>query len=1025
MYKNIHEEARDNVLKEVTRQMVGPFDENEEIAVAPWDLYHTAMIWPAGSQLAPEEALDELCQDGETIESFMDLANAAQQSAIGFTCYISAEAAPVAIIASWATYHEYKGEDKTLWKRVPNKVELTISPSSLDLNSNQKVIDEAGVLVCLKTKRIGECLSVTVTLVNSKRKTSLYGEGVLHQAYLAIESDYFTAAPVLSHLGKDEEYWQHELIYRDNVHYASGHGCAVSWKGDIPGKICTSWLPVQEVMKASPDIDELKNTSALDMGFLGTGDSKSVLAELETLPAAYGDWIEHQESRVEAIVGRFDQERQDKIRHAAENNLDNCRRQCQRMREGIALIKETPALMQAFQLANRTILKNIELGTLKKGNAFTFNPRWRPFQLAFILLALPSSIEPSHPDRDIMELIWFPTGGGKTEAYLGLTAVLMFYRYLTATGPSQAAGTTVITRYTLRLLTIQQFERAALMICAANLVKTSVRELSKYKDFDIGLFVGGNATPNKLQEAKDLLSSIGGDQQVTTLPIQDCPVCGTKLDISHQKVSDKCLFTWCPSEACQYGTEHNPLPVLFVDEQIYENPPTFLIGTVDKFANMPFTPQMARLLGRNTDALPLQLIIQDELHLISDALGTVTALYETAIDEIASNDGHPVKIIGSTATIRRAEQQIRKLFNRRSMQFPSPCLDADDSFFYQSDKVNPGRLYVGIHAQGRSPKHTLARLSANCLQAAEYTSTETRDRFHTLVMYFNSLRELGGTLLLLEDDVPRYLEAIKADGGVGRRSISRFTELTSKLTPAEIPEILSDLQESWPAGPESTREPIDAVLATNMISVGVDVSRLGMMIVNGQPKNTSEYIQASSRVGRDAGSAGIVFTLYNWTRPRDRSHYERFQSYHGSFYRHVENSSVTPFASRARDRALHAVLIAMARLTIPEFLPNESAGRITELPIRTKVRELMKVIRDRVEATEQDERYDTENHLEDILGDWLALAERGETLHWQKVKKSNSPYLLRRPSDEAHQWQMQGSVRDVESPVKISMYIRD
>ncbi|MBC7005043.1 helicase [Photobacterium sp. BZF1] len=1025
MYKNNHEEARNSVLKEVTRQMVGPFVENEEIAVAPWDLYHTAMIWPAGSQLDPEETLDELHQDGETLESFMDLANAAQQSAIGFTCYVSSDAAPITVTARWATYHEHKGEEKISWKRVPREAELTISPSSLEPNTNQQVIDQDGVLVCLKTKRIGDCLSVTATLVNAKKKTSLYGEGVLYQAYLAIKSGSFTAAPVLSHLGKDDEYWQHELIYRDNVHYASGHGCAVSWKGDIPEEIGTSWLPVQEVMKASPDIDELKSTSALDMVYLGTEDPESVLAELEILPAAYCDWIEKQEKRVEAIVERFDRKRQDKIRHAAEINLENCRKQSRRMIEGITLLRETPALMQAFQLANRAILKNIELGTLKKGNAFNFAPRWRPFQLAFILLALPSSVDPSHPDRDIMELIWFPTGGGKTEAYLGLTAVLMFNRYLTAASPTQAAGTAVITRYTLRLLTIQQFERAALMICAANLVKASVRKLSKYKDFDIGLFVGGNATPNQLQKAKDLLSSIGDDQQVTTLPIQDCPVCGTKLDISHQKIIDKSLITWCPSEACRHGTEHNPLPVLFVDEQIYDSPPTFLIGTVDKFANMPFTPKMAKLLGRNTGALPLQLIIQDELHLISDALGTVTALYETAIDEIASNNGNPVKIIGSTATIRRAEQQIRKLFNRRSMQFPSPCLDADDSFFYQSDKDNPGRLYVGIHAQGRSPKHTLARLSANCLQAAEYTGADTRDRFHTLVMYFNSLRELGGTLLLLEDDVPRYLEAIKVDPGVGRRTISRFTELTSKLTPAEIPEILSDLQESWPADADSTREPIDAVLATNMISVGVDVSRLGMMIVNGQPKNTSEYIQASSRVGRDAGSSGIVFTLYNWTRPRDRSHYERFQSYHRSFYRHVENSSVTPFASRARDRALHAVLIAMARLTIPELLPNESAVRITEQPIRTKVRELMKVIRRRVSATEQDELCDTEDHLEDILADWLALAKRGSALCWKEDKKSNVPFLLRRPSPEAHQWQMQGSVRDVESPVKISMYIRD
>ncbi len=534
----------------------------------------------------------------------------------------------------------------------------------------------------------------------------------------------------------------------------------------------------------------------------------------------------------------------------------------------------------------------------------------------------------------------------------------------------------------------------------------------------------GGATPNSLAKAQDLLST-GSNDTETTLPLQSCPVCASPLTTEQQSIKNSRLVTWCSGSSCIFNSELTPLPLKVIDEEIYDSPPTFLIGTVDKFANMPFTPEMAKLLGRNTQAAPLQLIIQDELHLISDSLGTVTALFETAIDEVASIN-NKVKIVGSTATIRRAEAQVKKLFNRVSMQFPPPCIDVDNSYFYQSNKNNPGRQYVGIHAQGRSPKHTLSRLAANCFQATEYTDKQVRDNFYTLVMYFNSMRELGSSLLLLEDDVPKYLEVMSIDKGVNTRKISRFSELTSKLTPFEIPQILDELSVEWPTSTQSNSEPIDAVLATNMISVGVDVSRLGAMIVNGQPKNTSEYIQASSRVGRGDGAAGIVFTLYNWTRPRDRSHYEKFQTYHSSFYRHVESSSVTPFASRARDRALHSALISMVRLMIPAFYPNDSARRILENDLRAEVRNLMKKICSRVKAIEEEEAADTQLELENILYDWLEKAKNSSVLKWTAVNKFDQEnHLLKQKESGSDPWEMQRSVRDVEEQVKISMYLQD
>lgn len=1023
---NKNKESRANYLQEVKRQMVGPFERDELLeGVAPWDLYHTGILTPAGQKVVLEEHEDDKNEDSENHDGFMDLANAAAQAALGFTCYVDKNISGLKLHVSWATYDEVK---KQQWERKPYQKELLLDNSTILKTHSVLSID--GVVVSIKSKNVGEVLALTFTLVNRKPKTTTYGEGNLYQAEIvAVVDEGFRAAPVRENLAKnDPEFWQHELIYRDYVHYATGHGCAVQWEGNPPCSIRTTWLPTSEVYKASPEIPALQGTQLLSMQFLGTESKEVVLKELEKLPALYANWIEEQRASLDEVVDDFSGPRKEKMRTVGTDNLNNCETQCQRIQEGIELLQNEDShhIFKAFQLANQTIRENIKMGALKKGKPFDFEPSWRPFQIAFILLALPSSVDPQHEHRDIMELIWFPTGGGKTEAYLGLTAVLFFYRYLTASSEEEALGTAVITRYTLRLLTIQQFERAALMICAANRIKSTVKEISHYKDFDIGLFVGGNAVPNTMEGAKGVIESDGNSDK-TTLPLKRCPACGSALSMLTQKIEQDKLITWCSSDACDYNSKEKPLPIIIIDEQLYEAPPTFVIGTVDKFANMPFTPEMGRLLGRYTKAAPLQLIIQDELHLISDALGTVTALFETAIDHIASDKGEKVKVVGSTATIRRAETQVRKLFNRRSQQFPPPGIHVDDSFFYQSDFVNPGRMYVGIHAQGRSPKHTLARLAGNCLQATEYTDKSVRDSFYTLVMYFNSMRELGGSLLLLEDDIPKYIKALNVDEGIKRREVSRFSELTSKLTSDEVPEILEELDVGWPVNSASDREPIDAVLATNMISVGVDVSRLGVMIVNGQPKNTSEYIQASSRVGRETGSAGIVFTLYNWTRSRDRSHYEKFHTYHRSFYRHVESSSVTPFASRARDRALHSALIAMVRLTIPEFKSNETASRILEPELRLKVRELINTVCDRVQLTEPEEQEDTREHLNDILFDWQEKAEmcNGELKWRSESKKDKGSFLIKTKELGDDPWEMQRSVRDVENQVKVSMYIQD
>ncbi len=216
------------------------------------------------------------------------------------------------------------------------------------------------------------------------------------------------------------------------------------------------------------------------------------------------------------------------------------------------------------------------------------------------------------------------------------------------------------------------------------------------------------------------------------------------------------------------------------------------------------------------------------------------------------------------------------------------------------------------------------------------------DPWMTVAGYFNSIRELAGTRRLVEDDIRARLR--DADQrGLAKRKVRAVEELTSRKSGTDIPRILERLESVFDKTTEPQRAaerkdgkqpsspvPYDVVLATNMISVGVDIERLGLMLVAGQPKNTSEYIQATSRVGRSADGPGLVGTVFNWARPRDLSHYERFEHYHETFYKHVEALSVTPFSARALDRGLSGVMVALMRLWDARLNGNLKAGELQD-----------------------------------------------------------------------------------------------
>ncbi|MHB1956003.1 MAG: helicase-related protein, partial [Sulfobacillus sp.] len=894
------------------------------------------------------------------------------------------------------------------WKREPR--EMAWDLPTLSVGHNILKSDD-GMEVQIRLRQSRSVWTATFSVLNHGPKSSDPDRRYDQRAFqVAMEIDDLTGdGAFVAHDFRpsldDDEYWRDEIRYRRLPTYAVGHGCAVRWNGNPVTRLVSEWIPAYNMRRAATTV--MADAPALSLKSLSDPIQRdATLMGLTEIVRTYRSWIGELTTVIPDVVREdFPQEVQDYVGAAAEDIVKDNLHACHRIEEGIVRLRTDDFAWEAFCLANDAMMRSMiqrHPGT---------EPRWRAFQLAFILLAFSSAIDQRHPERKIFDLIWFPTGGGKTEAYLGLAALVIFYRRLRG-----QKGLAVLTRYTLRLLTVQQFERTARLICAADLVRQSHSLLRDTEPISVGLFVGRQLTPNNLDDATQLLKDPNPEGTTTTLPLLNCPWCGHRLENTSQHVTTV-LVTACGNPDCPFADE---IPIRVVDEDLYQLPPDMVVATLDKLARMPWEPRMSMLFGNGPD-----LIIQDELHLIGDALGSLAALYETAVDSLASRGGVPPKIIGSTATSRRADRQVAILFQRQFQQFPPGGIDVSDAFFYQEDQENPGRLYVGVLASGRSMPHTLERVAGILLQSV--TAIENpivRDQYWTLALYFKALRELGGALVLMQDSVPRYMDTL-VPPGTDARPI-QLEELTSQVPSRKIPEILARLAQPLPElqSPDQLLlgEPVDVVLATNMLSVGIDVDRLGIMVLDGQPHSTAEYIQATSRVGRRPEAAGLVVTLYNWARPRDRSIYEHFYPYHAAMYRHVEAVSATPFSLRARERALHAVFFTLVRYRIPEFYPRESAGRIREPAIRALICPLTNEILQRVKAVDPEEELATRQHLEQIVTQWESLADDFPELYWSSRPFRDDPAVMT-PGESATEallgWITLQSLRDVSPPAAV------
>ena len=797
-----------------------------------------------------------------------------------------------------------------------------------------------------------------------------------------------------------------QLLYRHRITFAVGHGCAPEWADAVDGSttsISTSVIPAFEIKPILPAQIEHLDLRMMD---LAADDASHSLELCRRLANEYEEWISLREAEVAA-----DGSLSENLKATAARHLANCRRCLARMRTGIQLLKEDSLVFRAFRLMNEAMLKqqihyeiaSRHVRTWKSGAdglqlEQPFSPpsyqdpnrKWYPFQLALILMNLASMNDPQDDDRKTVDLIWFPTGGGKTEAYLGLSAFTMFLRRLR--NPADG-GTCAVMRYTLRLLTTQQFQRASSLICACEIIRRLNPAELGMEPFSIGLWVGREVTPNTEEGAVQALRSLQSGRGTNRFVVLSCPWCGAAMGPQPHGRAIQCkgyrklahpnrVRFVCEDPACSFNSGEG-LPLKVIDEQIYDAPPTLLVGTVDKFAMLAFQAGARHIFGIDTPYSPPELVIQDELHLISGPLGSMVGHYETVVDALCTTslDGTRVvpKITASTATISRAEDQVRKLYGRPAFLFPPQALRAGNSFFAQEREDQVGRLYVGILGTAL-PSHVTAqvRVMSALLQAPkllEAAPVEAIDPYWTMMGYFNSLRELGHAATLIRADIREHLNAVwdrlglrleqvQALGRDPRRFINRDVELTSRVQSSEIPEILQELFTTYDGTP--SYDAIDVCFATNMIQVGLDIPRLSLMTVVGQPKTKSEYIQASSRVGRDIRRPGLVVTNFNPFKPRDRSHYEHFKSYHQSIYRHVEPTSVTPFSVPVRERALHALVIILCRFWGSEDLRM----RPDHPPGPDLIERIRRTVWDRVMAIEPDEWPATEALFDDIIAKW-------------------------------------------------------
>ncbi|AGK97123.1 DISARM system helicase DrmA [Clostridium pasteurianum] len=1066
--------VRNKILEALRIDLMGPLEEKEKLDESPLSSYITGMLYPHKTSISPDveyenedftSIRDEDCGEEEEDEVEEIIGTKFKlQSSMGIRFYVNNNIQKLKVKVKWGQYYKdklkpendnndekKKKSGRTVFIRVPKEEEIILDLASTNKNTELLLKQDPSIKIKSSQILLKSGAKLVAVYLSNCRETSddRDFENVMFQAELIVKG--FNNEPVFEpeHLCRDIEI-EDEFYYEKRPIYARGNGCATDWvksDGEKAEEVRTIFIPEHEISSVSPNLKGFSE-DYFSMQFMCKSSNRAeIICRLKALNDEYFKWIDNLKKNIKMQNDDF-KDRGNKI-------INKCFEAHKRISLGIEQIEKNDYAFKAFCFMNQSMYLQRGMSEFSKkygsGIKCSFrdeefckkdHSKWRPFQIAFILLNLTGCLDPLNNERKNVDLLYFPTGGGKTEAYLGLIAFVIGYRRLTAHLEKEYekdGGVTVILRYTLRLLTTQQRDRLTKMICAAEIIRGKHEADYGKTPISIGFWVGGGVTPNSFNEFKDNKDDPTASNKAKnklTKQIITCPFCGSPInkedyDIDTEKGE---VNIYCHDSNCYfYKFKGKSIPVYVVDEEIYRKCPTVIISTVDKFARLPWDEKTGLIFGRadrycerhgyiacgekhtnrhnkkgNLSAAkiietrqfyPPELIVQDELHLITGPLGTIYGGYETVIEEMCSftRNGHKIlpKYIVSTATIKNANEQIKCLYGRVEFtQFPPSGFDIGDSYFIKEISLDekPFRKYCAVCASGQSMKTTVLRIYAVLLQSVLELSRQEEyidliDPYYTLIGYFNSIRELGGTVRLLQDDIPKRIKRIKKRYGYSQeRFLKRTREITSRISSYKIAELLEQLTLS-----HDDEECLDVAIATNMIAVGMDVDRLGLMTVMGQPKQNSEYIQATSRIGRKF--PGLVVTIYNPYRPRDLSHYENFKGFHSHMYRYVEGTTATPFSARARDRVLHAIIVALLRLKNEKMANNNGANNICNIENEI-IEEAKKVIVDRISIISPKAKDDSSSEIEQFIEDWKCLtSEEKELLYYIKYTEKYNRLL--------------------------------
>lgn len=974
-----------------------------------------------------------------------------------------------------------KGElilGQRLWKRVKRE------PVTFNLNITEIITDdskkypieeredkERPIVTCYYKKiyetKYGKFIKILFAnnLNHPKNKFSFGNEllntKAIFQGEIAVSGVTFLPYKQISETNPfDEELNLINFQYRNENSFAIGHGCAVTWNNDNnPTELKTTFLPEVDIKNYSnafkdtfpanlKDITELKKLSIWT-----DFDKSTIIQKLKLFAKEYKNWITEQEKTTA----------EDNYKKPLHTILEKQNKTYERLIKNIDFLNNNETAFKSFLLANTAMYiqmlisnkelfgkKGVELSEIDKNFNYndldffknhSFKPNYRPFQLAFFLLNIESTINEDSDDRNnVVDLLWFPTGGGKTEAYLAITAFTIISRRILHGKDSD--GVSVIMRYTLRLLTAQQFERATKLILSLDFLRRNFHSGDNYffgeDKVSIGMWVGASTTSNYYKDARIIFKKVfdeitklnnrktGDYRKANTFPITNCSWCGCnlvtqnnsgKFDLGY-RATDKTFSTNCLNPDCAFNEE---LPIYFVDDKIYDSPPTLLFATVDKFAMLSHRQEGHHLFNSlEENKLPPDLIIQDELHLLSGPLGSITGLYESIVEMLSTKGNRKPKIITSTATTRNTEQQVAMLYGNRALNiFPPMGVTYDDNFFsYVSSESK--RKHIGFMPTGKTALNSQIRILGNLLLArielfkyfrekeniSQEEAISRENNFWTIVSFYNSLRDVGKVYNKVPAEISDFLKLLhnryqfnKQIYGFNYFGLAgRTKELTSRIESNSIKKLLDELEMKFSLitkdGWTFVQNTVDLVLASNMFSVGIDIERLNVMLMNGQPKNVAEYIQASSRVGRK--DKGIVINLLDANRSRDKSYFENYVPFNNAYYKYVEPLSVTPFTEIALDKVLASLLVCFVRHKQGLYLDKRAKD------FTGNYEELKTFISERIKNKKQ---------LDYALAKLKVLAEKWTTKEGDLTYK----ILIKKMSDLDDDWSLMMSMREIDT----------